>query len=107
MPLPVQRWEKPGEPAQKVLLEKELKAQGYRTELWVDKPGTVYRNRKDEGESLILVLRGEAKITLGNEADLLKDGDRIILPAETIYTLQALGTKPLLRLFALKKKKSR
>ena len=107
MPLPIHRWEKPGEPAQKVLLEKELKAQGYRTEFWVDKPGAAYPNRKSDADSLIWILRGEAKVTLGNETDLLKDGDRITLPAETPYTLQALGDKPLLWIFALKKKKPR
>ena len=107
MPLPIHRWDKPGEPAQKVLLEKELKAQGYRTELWVDKPGTVYRNRKNDADGLIWILRGEAEVTLGDESDILKDGDRIALPPETTYTLQALGEKPLLWLFALKKKKNR
>ena len=104
MPLPIQRWEKPGEPAQKVLLEKELKAQGYRTEFWVDRPGVTYPHRKQDVASVIWVLRGEAKITIGSETEKLRDGDRIALPAETVYTFQVFGEKPLLWLFAMKKK---
>lgn len=105
MPLSIRRWEKPEEPAQKVALEKELKAQGYQPEFWVDKPGTIYSNRKYPAEAVLWILRGEVKITVGADADILRDGDRIALPAGTVYTLQALGEKPLLWLIALKKKK--
>lgn len=105
MPLTIRRWEKPGEPAQKVALEKELKAQGYQPEFWVDKPGTAYPNRKYPAEAILWILRGEAKITVGAETDTLRDGDRITLPAGTVYTLHVLGEKPLLWLIALKKKK--
>lgn len=106
MALSIQRWEKPGEPAQKVLLEKELKAQGYRTEFWVDTPGMSYRNRKHDADSTIWVLRGEAKLTIGAEVETLRDGDRTVLSAGTSYALEALGGKALLWLFGLKKKKS-
>jgi mannose-6-phosphate isomerase-like protein (cupin superfamily) len=105
MSLPIHRWEKPGEPAEKVRLEKELKAQGYRTEFWVDKPGVSYRNRKHDVDTLIWVLRGEGKITIGPETDILRDGDRIVLPAQTLYSLESLGAKALLWLFGMKKKK--
>lgn len=105
MSLSIRRWEKPGEPAQKVLLEKELKAQGYQPEFWVDKPGTTYPNRKYPAEAVLWILRGEAKITVGADTDTLHDGDRITLPPHTSYTLQVLGDKPLLWLIAQKKKK--
>jgi len=105
MPLLIRRWEKPGEPAQKVALEKELKAQGYQSEFWVDKPGTTYANRKYPAEAVLWILRGEAKITLGADSDSLRDGDRIILPPHTPYTLQVLGDKSLLWLIAQKKKR--
>lgn len=105
MPLAIRRWEKPGEPAQKVALEKELKAQGYQPEFWVDKPGTHYRNRKVERDTMIWILRGEAKLTVGADTDTLHDGDRITLTSGAIYTLQVIGEKPLLWLIAQKKKK--
>lgn len=105
MPLSIRRWEKPDEPAQKVALEKELKAQGYQPEFWVDKPGTAYTHRKYPSETVLWILRGEAKITLGADTDTLRDGDRITLPPNTHYSLQVLGDKSLLWLIALKKKK--
>lgn len=105
MPLAIRRWEKPGEPAQKVAIEKELKAQGYQPEFWVDKPGTHYQNRKHPAETVLWILRGEAKITAGPDTDLLHDGDRLLLPSNTSYTLQVLGDKNLLWLIAQKKKK--
>lgn len=103
MPLAIRRWEKPGEPAQKVALEKELKGEGYQPEFWVDKPGATYSNRKYPVETVLWILRGEAKITLGAETDTLRDGDRITLLSHTPYTLQVLGDKSLLWLIAPKK----
>lgn len=105
MPLSIRRWEKPGEPAQKVALEKELKAQGYQPEFWVDKPGASYPNRKYPAETILWILRGDAKISVGADTDTLRDGDRITLPPHTAYTLQVLGDKSLLWLIALKKKR--
>ncbi len=105
MPLTIRRWDKPGEPAQKVASEKELKSQGYQPEFWVDKPGTIYSNRKYPVEAVLWILRGEAEITVGADTDLLRDGDRITIPAGTVYTLSVLGEKPLLWLIAQKKKK--
>lgn len=105
MSLAIRRWEKPGEPAQKVALERELKAQGYQPEFWVDQPGTAYPNRKYPVETILWILRGEAEITVGAESDILRDGDRITFPPHTPYTLQVLGDKNLLWLIAQKKKK--
>lgn len=105
MPLAIRRWEKPGEPAQKVALEKELKAQGYQPEFWVDKPGTVYRNRKHPAETVLWILRGEATLAVGAETETLRDGDRITLASNAPYTLHVLGDKPLLWLIAVRKKK--
>ncbi|MBI3802170.1 MAG: cupin domain-containing protein [Nitrospirae bacterium] len=105
MPLAIRRWEKPGEPAQKVALEKELKAQGYQPEFWVDKPGTRYANRKYPAETVLWILRGEVTLNVGMESETLHDGDRIILPSQTSHTLQVLGDKPLLWLIAQKKKR--
>ncbi|MFY9269941.1 MAG: cupin domain-containing protein [Candidatus Manganitrophaceae bacterium] len=104
MALSIDRWEKPGEPAEKVALEKELKTRGYRPEFWVDKPGTTYRNRRHETNTLLWILRGEARITIGADTDTLHDGDRIALPPHTPYTLQVLGDKILLWLIGQKKK---
>lgn len=105
MPLSIRRWEKPGEPAQKVALEKELKAQGYQPEFWVDKPGTHYPNRKYPAETVLWILRGEAKITVGADTDTLRDGDRITLLPHTLYSIHVLGDKSLLWLIAQKKKR--
>src|SRR5579871_2912901 len=105
MPLTIRRWDKPGEPAQKVAIEKVLKAQSYQPEFWVDKPGTIYSNRKYPVEAVLWILRGEAKITAGSNTDTLHDGDRITLPPNSSYSLQVLGDKSLLWLIAQKKKK--
>jgi hypothetical protein len=105
MPLVIQRWEKPGQPAEKVAIEKELRAQGYHPEFWVDKPGTNYPNRTTESDAVIWVLRGEAKLTLGPDTDILRDGDKVALPPKKPYTLQVLGDKSLLWIIAQKKKK--
>jgi len=102
--LTIHRWEKPGQPAEKVAIEKELRAQGYQPEFWVDKPGTNYPNRKMESEAVIWVLRGEARITVGPDTDILHDGDKIALPPRSSYTLQVLGDKSLLWIIAQKKK---
>ena len=103
--LAIHRWDKPGQPAEKVAIEKELRAQGYQPEFWVDKPGTNYPNRQMESEAILWVLRGEARINLGPETETLRDGDKLILPPQTLYTVQDLGDKSLLWIIAQKKKK--
>jgi mannose-6-phosphate isomerase-like protein (cupin superfamily) len=103
--LAIHRWEKPGQPAEKVAIEKELRSQGYHPEFWVDKPGTNYPNRKTESDAVIWVLRGEAKITVGSDTETLHDGDKVALPPQKPYSLQVLGDKSLLWIIAQKKKK--
>lgn len=97
------RWDKPDEPPNKVFIEKDLKRWGFRTELWVDRPGVHYKGRRQEAESLIWVLRGEARVRIGEEAVILSGGDRLAIPPKSVYALEVLGAQTLYWLLAFKK----
>jgi mannose-6-phosphate isomerase-like protein (cupin superfamily) len=104
MALEVVRWERPGEHPNKVFIEKDLKAWGYRVELWVDKPGTHYKDYIHDVDEIVWVLRGEARVEVGAESVTLTDGDRVFVPKKTRHSLEVLGSQTLYWLAAFKKK---
>jgi len=103
VPLEVVRWDKPNEPPNKVFLEKELRAWGYRTELWVDKPGTHYKDYRHDVDEIVWVLRGLVRIEVAGESVTLSGGDRVGIPKNTRHSLEVLGNQTLYWLAAFKK----
>jgi|SRR5579863_1752536 len=103
MALQIVRWEKGNEPPNKVFLEKELKGWGFRTEFWVDKPGTHYRDFRHPVDEIVWVLRGQARIELEGESATLAGGDRIRIPKDTRHSLEVVGAETLYWLAAFHK----
>ncbi len=98
----VVRWEK-SEPPNKVFIEKELRAEGYRTELWVDRPGTSYRDYRHDRDEIVWVLQGEAQVEIASETEKLGSGDRVFIPKGMKHSLTVLGDRTLYWLAAFKK----
>jgi mannose-6-phosphate isomerase-like protein (cupin superfamily) len=103
MSLDVTRWDKPSEHPNKVFIEKDLKAWGYRTELWVDKPGTHYKDYVHDVDEIVWILRGDARVDVGEESVTLSSGDRVLVPKNTRHSLEVLGSQTLYWLAAFKK----
>ncbi len=100
----VTRWEKPQEPPNRQFVERDLRREGYRTEFWVDRPGTRYLNRRFARESIVWVLQGRARLEWGDGQSVeLGMGDRATVPAGTTHTIGVVGDRRLYWLVAFKK----
>ena len=69
--------------------EARLHQEGYESFRWYDVPGTKYPKHRHKADECIWVLKGEITFVVGDESFLLKEGDRLYLPAGTSHTANA------------------
>jgi len=86
----VVRWTKSKKPTLEEL-EKQLAQMGREAELYSDLPGTKYGRHKHPFEDFIVIVSGKMKIITDNGEWMLKPGDRLDLPANTIHAAAMIG----------------
>ncbi len=69
------------------ILEKER----LECELFSDKPGTRYGRHKHDFDDFIVIVRGQMKLVTDKAEFLMKPGDRIDLPKNTVHWAVMLG----------------
>jgi quercetin dioxygenase-like cupin family protein len=86
----VVRWTKAKKPTLEEL-RAHLASLGLESELYADRPGTKYARHKHPFDDFVLIVKGKMKIATETGEWLLKPGDRIDLPANTIHTAEMVG----------------
>lgn len=86
----VLRWqstESPREPE----LRASLEAEGYEVFSWSDSPAANYEPHSHPHDESIWLFRGEMTFAVGGQGHLLRAGDRLMLPRDTVHTAIAGG----------------
>ena len=78
---------KPGLGELKELLEKE----GVESVLYSDRPGVKYGRHKHDFDDFIIIVSGQMKLATDEHEWILKPGDRLDIPANTIHRAEVLG----------------
>lgn len=68
-----------------------LEQEGLQWELYSDKPGTKYGRHKHDFDDFIVVVQGQMKLGTDQGQWILKAGDRIDLPKNTVHWAEMLG----------------
>jgi len=97
----VVRWNKPKKPTLEELKHK-LSVEGLESELYSDRPGTKYARHKHPFDDFVMIVSGKMKIATDDGEWLLKPGDRINLPANTVHSAEVLGKEEVQYLSAAK-----
>jgi quercetin dioxygenase-like cupin family protein len=79
-----------------------LKREGLVCELYSDKPGTKYGRHKHDFDDFIVIVRGRMKLGTEQGEWILKPGDRIDLPRNTVHWAEMLGKEEVQYLSAAK-----
>jgi quercetin dioxygenase-like cupin family protein len=86
----VVRWSnnwKPTEPELRKLLERE----GFRCEIYTDAPGTKYGRHKHDFDDFVVIVSGQMAIATDKHEWLLKPGDRLDIPTNTVHWAEMVG----------------
>jgi quercetin dioxygenase-like cupin family protein len=68
-----------------------LEAEGLEWELYSDKPGTKYGRHKHDFDDFIVIVQGQMKLGTEYGEWIMKPGDRIDLPRNTVHWAEMLG----------------
>ncbi|MER3524064.1 MAG: hypothetical protein C4326_08340 [Ignavibacteria bacterium] len=68
-----------------------LAQEGLQWELYSDTPGTKYGRHKHDFDDFIVVVQGQMKLGTDQSVWILKPGDRIDLPKNTVHWAEMLG----------------
>ncbi len=78
----------------------ELEGQGYRCFAWSDSPGTVYPPHTHPHDEVLCVLQGAMEMEVAGQKRVLRPGDRLELPRNTVHSARVLGDEPVEYLIA-------
>jgi quercetin dioxygenase-like cupin family protein len=95
------RWNKTKKPTLEEL-QALLRAEGLEYELYSDAPGTKYGRHKHPFEDFIVIVSGKMKIITDVNEWILKPGDRLDLPPNTLHAAEMLGKEDVRYLSAAK-----
>lgn len=79
-----------------------LKKEGLESELYSDKPGTKYGRHKHDFDDFIVIVQGQMKLATDRGQFLMKPGDKIDLPKNTLHWAEMLGKEEVKYLSAAK-----
>jgi quercetin dioxygenase-like cupin family protein len=83
-------------------LKKILETEGLESELYSDRPGTKYGRHKHDFDDFIVMVQGQMKLWTERADYLLKPGDRLDLPKNTIHWAEMIGKEEVKYLSAAK-----
>lgn len=102
MSVRVERWAKPNKVPIQLECERQLRAEGFEPELWIDPPGRQWRNFRHDVDEYVWILSGKARVTIGGEVVELAAGDRVLIPAGALHSLENIGSANLVWLAAFR-----
>ena len=79
-----------------------LKKQGLVCELYSDKPGTKYGRHKHDFDDFIVIVQGQMKLGTDKGEWLMKPGDKLDLPKNTVHWAEMMGKEEVKYLSAAK-----
>ncbi len=97
----VVRWTKSKRPTLEEL-KKNLDQMGRESVLYSDLPGTKYGRHKHPFEDFIVIVSGRMKLTTDTGEWMLKPGDRLDLPPNTVHAAAMIGKEEVRYLSAAK-----
>jgi len=97
----VVRWNKTKKPTLEELRQ-GLVRQGLESELYSDPPKLKYGRHKHDFDDFIVIVTGRMKVITDHHEWVLKPGDRLDLPANTMHSAEMLGTTEVSYLSAAK-----
>ena len=79
-----------------------LKKEGLDCEVYSDRPGTKYGRHKHDFDDFIVIVQGQMKLGTDHGDWLLKPGDRLDLPRNTVHWAEMVGKEEVRYLSAAK-----
>ncbi|MEO8167561.1 MAG: cupin domain-containing protein [bacterium] len=79
-----------------------LKGEGLEWELYADAPGTRYGRHKHDFDDFLVIVQGQMKLGMERGQWILKPGDRIDLPKNTVHWAEMVGKEEVQYLSAAK-----
>ena len=79
-----------------------LRSEGLDCALYADAPGTKYARHKHDFDDFIVIVSGQMRIRVDLHEWILKPGDRLDLPANTIHSAEMVGKEEVKYLSAAK-----
>lgn len=79
-----------------------LEKQGLQWELYSDRPGTKYGRHKHDFDDFIVIVQGKMKLGTDQGEWLMKPGDRLDLPRNTVHWAEMVGKEEVKYLSAAK-----
>ncbi|MBI5471418.1 MAG: cupin domain-containing protein [Ignavibacteriae bacterium] len=83
-------------------LKSILKRAGLESDLYSDRPGTKYGRHKHDFDDFIVIVQGQMKIGTDQGEWLMKPGDRLDLPKNTVHWAEMVGKEEVQYLSAAK-----
>lgn len=83
-------------------LKSILEREGLQCELYSDKPHTKYGRHKHDFDDFIVIVEGRMKLGTDKAEYVLKPGDRLDLPKNTVHWAEVLGKEDVKYLSAAK-----
>jgi len=81
--------------------------QGFIVQQWSERPFMVWGKQKHPEDRLHWLVSGSLELTIDNiGAVLLAAGDRVLLPAETYYSMRVVGVESVIYMLGLKKEEA-
>lgn len=71
---------------------KEWEARGFSCGLFTDPPGQQWIDFTHDIDELFMVKEGEVKLTLAGQELLPKPGEEVLIPANTMHSVENVGT---------------
>ena len=97
----VVKWTRKAKPTKAELI-KMMEAEGHACALYSDTPGTKYARHKHDFDDFLVIVSGQMKIGTDRFEWLMKPGDRLDIPANTVHWANMVGKEEVHYLSAAK-----
>ena len=93
----VKHWDSEGE------MLRDMRAEGFQPHRYTYPPGTVFPPHTHDHDKIAAVLSGTFRIIMGGEAIILKTGDGVLVPEDTLHSAEVIGNESVISVDAPKR----
>ena len=72
-------------------IERDWQKRGYSFGIWTDPPGQVWKDYKHNMDELFMVVEGRVKLEMEGRIITTKEGEEVLIPANTLHTVSNIG----------------